>query len=65
MTKIKERLDLIIPKIQEEKFLTGTRLGNEIAFYIFDYNPKDELLIRDYIKLIKKNLKKLILILKL
>lgn len=58
MTKIRERLDLIIPKIQETGFLEGRRLGNEISFYIFDYSPKDELLVRDYIKLIKKEFDK-------
>jgi len=58
MSRLKERLDLIIPKIQEERFLEGRGLGNEISFYIFDYNPKDELLVRDYIKLIKKEFDK-------
>lgn len=58
MSRLKERLDLIIPKIQEDKFLEGRGLGNEISFYIFDYNPKDELLVRDYIKLIKKEFDK-------
>jgi hypothetical protein len=58
MTKIRERLDLIIPRIQETGFLEGRRLGNEISFYIFDYSPKDELLVRDYIKLIKREFDK-------
>lgn len=58
MTKTRQRLDLMIPKIKEKKFLGGRGLGNEISFYIFDYNPKDELLIRDYIKLIKKEFDK-------
>ncbi len=58
MTKIRERLDLIIPKIRESKFLEGRGLGNEISFYIFDYNPKDELLIREYVKRIKKEFEK-------
>lgn len=58
MSRLKERLDLIIPKIKEDKFLEGRGLGNEISFYIFDYNPEDELLVRDYIKLIKKEFKK-------
>lgn len=54
MTNINARLDQIIPKIKEPKFLEGKGLGNEISFYIFDYDPKDELLVRDYIKVIKK-----------
>ena len=24
-------------------------LGNEVGYYIFDYDPKDELIVRDYI----------------
>lgn len=58
MAKTRERLDLIIPKIKEKTFLDGRGLGNEISFYIFDYNARDELLIRDYIKLIKKEFEK-------
>lgn len=58
MSRLKERLDLIIPKIKEDKFLEGRGLGNEISFFIFDYNPEDELLVRDYIKLIKKEFEK-------
>lgn len=58
MTKIRERLDLIIPKIGEAGFLDGRGLGNEVSFYIFDYNPKDELLVRDYTKLIRREFDK-------
>lgn len=54
MASINARLDQIIPKIKEQKFIDGRGLGNEISFYIFDYNPEDELLVRDYIKHIKK-----------
>lgn len=54
MTNINARLDQIIPKIKEEKFIEGRGLGNEISFYIFDYDPKYELVVRDYIKHIKK-----------
>lgn len=54
MTNIYKRLDQIIPKMKETKFLQGTGLGNEINFRIFDYHPKDELIVRDKIKSIKK-----------
>ena len=54
MTNINARLDLIIPKIKEDKFIDGRGLGNEISFYVFDYEPKDELVVRQYIKQIKK-----------
>ena len=58
MTRVRERLDLIIPKIQEKGFLDGRGLGNEISFYIFDYSPEDELLVRDFTKLIRREFDK-------
>lgn len=54
MANINRRLDKIIPKINEEKFIQGRGLGNEISFYIFDYEPNEELIVRDYIKHIIK-----------
>ncbi|WP_462406685.1 DUF1788 domain-containing protein [Gracilibacillus sp. Marseille-QA3620] len=54
MPKIYRRLDKIIPKIKEDKFIHGRGLGNEISFYIFDYEPCEELVVRDYVKHIKK-----------
>lgn len=54
MSNTKARLDQVIPKIKDDKFIKGSGLGNEISFYIFDYEPEDELLVRDYIKHIKK-----------
>lgn len=54
MTNLNAKLDQIIPKIKEDKFIEGRGLGNEISFYVFDYDPRDELIVRDYIKHIKK-----------
>ncbi|WP_110933555.1 DUF1788 domain-containing protein [Paenibacillus bouchesdurhonensis] len=54
MANINARLDRIIPKIKEDKFIDGRGLGNEISFYVFDYEPEDELIVRQYIKHIKK-----------
>ena len=54
MTNINARLDKIIPKIKEEKFIEGRGLGNEISFYVFDYEPESELIVRDYIEHILK-----------
>jgi hypothetical protein len=47
---IYKRLDKILPKIQEKRFRENKGLGNEIGFYIFDYHPSDELIIRNHIK---------------
>lgn len=53
MKSIYQRIDEILPKIVEPSFRQNKGLGNEIGFYIFDYNPKFELLIRDRVKFIK------------
>jgi hypothetical protein len=45
-----DRLNQILPKIMSEDFLSGKGLGNEIAFYIFDYPPEAERRIREHIK---------------
>ena len=47
MKDIYQRLDEILPKIVEPDFRKNKGLGNEIGFYVFDYNPEDELLVRD------------------
>lgn len=54
--KTKENLEKILPKIKTKEFLENRGLGNELGFYIFDYPPEDELIIRDYIKYIFKQL---------
>ena len=54
MTNLNARLDRIIPKIKEDKFIEGRGLGNEISFYVFDYEPEHELIVRDYTEHILK-----------
>lgn len=54
MAQINYRLDKIKDKIIDEKFIEGRGLGNEISFYIFDYDPKHELIVRDHIELLKR-----------
>jgi len=44
-----DRLNQILPTITTNDFLEGKGLGNEIAFYIFDYDPEKELQIREHI----------------
>jgi len=46
---LNERLDQILPKIMSNDFLAGKGLGNEIGFWIFDYLPQDELIVRKHI----------------
>src|SRR5699024_10257279 len=54
MSNIYKRLDQIKEKIKDEKFVAGRGLGNEISFYIFDYDPKHELIVRNHVKHLKK-----------
>ncbi len=42
-----ERLNKILPKLISDEFLSGSGLGNEIPFYIFDYPPETELQVRE------------------
>jgi hypothetical protein len=44
-----DRLNQILPIVTSDDFLQGKGLGNEIAFYIFDYPPEAELRIREHI----------------
>ncbi|MBZ4192838.1 MAG: DUF1788 domain-containing protein [Candidatus Contendobacter sp.] len=46
---LNERLNQILPRVTADDFLSGSGLGNEIAFYIFDYPPEAELRVRDYL----------------
>ena len=48
--QLTHRLNQILPKITSDDFLSGHGIGNEIAFYIFDYPPEDELRVREHIK---------------
>jgi hypothetical protein len=47
---LNERLNKILPKVISDDFLAGSGIGNEIAFYIFDYPPEDELRVQDYLR---------------
>ena len=47
--EIYDRLDKILPRLSENQFRENKGLGNEIGFYIFDYNPSYELLVRENI----------------
>jgi hypothetical protein len=47
---LNQRLNMILPRIISNDFLSGSGIGNEIAFYIFDYPPEDELRVRDYLR---------------
>jgi hypothetical protein len=44
-----DRLNKILPRITSDDFLSGTGIGNEIAFYIFEYPPEEELRVREHV----------------
>ncbi len=49
-----ERLDKIWDRISDEDFLANRGVANEVRYYVFDYEPCDELIVRDKIKSLKK-----------
>lgn len=47
---LSQRLNKILDKITSDEFLSGSGIGNEIGFYIFDYAPEEELHVREHIR---------------
>lgn len=56
MRTIYERLDKILPILMDKRFRENKGLGNEIGFYIFDYDPKDEMAVREHIAFLKQKI---------
>jgi hypothetical protein len=54
MKTIYERLEQIYPLIIDPRFRQHKGLGNEIGFYIFDYDPQDELVVREYLSFLRR-----------
>ena len=50
MHNLTERLEYLAQLIQTPEFLERRGLGNELAFYIMDYEPTEELRIRSFIQ---------------
>ena len=53
-----QRLNEILPTITSDDFLGGRGLGNEIAFYVFDYPPEEELRIREHVRFLLEHIPK-------
>ena len=49
MMSLNTRLDRIEPKILEKSFRTGRGTANEVNFWIFDYDPEDEIAVRAHV----------------
>ena len=58
MNNIYKRLDEILPIIKSKQFKENKGLGNELGYYIFDYEPKYELLVRNHIEDLKEKVNK-------
>ena len=54
-----ERLDAIRERLDNQDFLHNRGLGNEIGFYIFDYPPQFELMVREHIRVLTEKMSKL------
>lgn len=54
MRPINVRLDELKDKLVDPKLLSNKGLGNEVGFYVFDYEPEQELVVREAIPNIKK-----------
>jgi hypothetical protein len=53
---IHQRLDALLPALQSERLLSNRGIGNEIGFYIFDYDPEHEPLVQQHIPRLKQQL---------
>ncbi len=53
-----QRLNAILPRLTSSELLIGSGIGNEIAFYIFDYPPEDELAVREHILFLLEHIPK-------
>ena len=50
MKTIEVRLDILEEKMRAESFRTNKGLGNEVGYYVFDYEPYQELVVRKRIQ---------------
>ena len=50
MSSLESRLNKLEDKIKEPNFRENKGLGNEVGYYIFDYDPREELLVRQRIE---------------
>lgn len=57
MDLIDERLNRIESIIKKDSFRRNKGLGNEVGYYIFDYDPKYEIKVREYIVYLKNKIK--------
>ncbi len=49
-----ERLDQVEVMIKKPSFRQNKGLGNEVGYYIFDYSPEKEMIVRERVQYLKK-----------
>lgn len=49
MKNINARLQEMTNRLESNELFESTGLGNEINFHVFDYDPEDEYIVRDYL----------------
>ena len=54
MGTVEQRLDQLEKIIRKPAFRQNKGLGNEVGYYIFDYAPCDELIVRERVKYIEQ-----------
>lgn len=52
--EFQDKLDKIWNRISDEDFLANRGVANEVRYYVFDYEPCDELIMRQKIESLKK-----------
>lgn len=55
MKKLNERLDDLRGRIQEEDFLTGKGLSNEVGIHIFCYDAAEEMMVQHFVDQLVKD----------
>ena len=53
----RKRLNSIYERITTDDFLSGRGIGNEIAFFVFDYAPKHEMPVREHIRQLENRIR--------
>lgn len=53
---IHQRLDALIPALLDPRLLNNRGIGNEIGFYIFDYDPEHDPLVEQHLPRLKSQL---------
>jgi len=54
MSEIINSLNKVSARLSEEAFLSNKGLSNEVGIHVFCYDPKDELTVRAYFDILKK-----------